>query len=90
MIIWYIAGVILFVVLVLLLALFAQYRKHKKPLLAIDPNVHYSLSHHIKMVTLPTLRYRLSGVFVKKKSGTLTPTAQNPPASPNGDTADQR
>lgn len=93
MIIWYMIGVILFVVLVLFLGLFVQYRKHKKPLLAIDPNVHYSLTHHVKMVTLPTLRYRFSSMFAKKKPAIPAAPkddAQTTPPSPTGDTADQQ
>lgn len=37
-----------------------DYRRHKKPLQAQDPSVRYTLLHHVKVVTLPLLRYRVS------------------------------
>ena len=54
---------IVVIVLVLLSALiyvYVDYRRHKKPLESVDPNVNYSLFHHIAVVTIPIFRYRLS------------------------------
>lgn len=39
---------------------FYDYRRHKQPLLAVDPNANYSYFHHIKVVSVPLVRYRLS------------------------------
>ncbi len=45
-----------------------DYRKHKKPLVAEDANVHYTLLHHVKVVTIPLLKYRLSFQFESRQS----------------------
>jgi hypothetical protein len=39
-----------------------DYRKHKKPLVAIDPNAKntYTYRHHVMTVSIPLLKYRLS------------------------------
>ena len=37
-----------------------DYRRHKKPLVAEDEHVRYTYLHHLKVVTVPLLRYRLS------------------------------
>jgi hypothetical protein len=42
-----------------LIYLYIDYRRHKKPLSAIDPSVNYSFAHHIKVVTIPVFKYRL-------------------------------
>lgn len=39
---------------------YLDYRKYKKPLTDADPSVRYSYTHHIKVVSLPLFRYRLS------------------------------
>ncbi len=49
------------------IGLYIDYLQHRKPLLAVDPDVHYPLSHHIKQVTFPLIRYRMSGLFSKPK-----------------------
>ena len=46
--------------------LYIDYRKHKKPLTAIDPEIHYTFMHHVKMVNLPMLKYRITSKFHKK------------------------
>ena len=46
-----------------------DYRRHKAPLKTIDPAVHYTLGHHIKVVTLPILKYRLSIQVVHSYDG---------------------
>lgn len=53
---------------VLLLALYIDYRRHKAPLVAVDPQVHYSFAHHLRVVTLPLFRYRLQ-IRIQKISG---------------------
>ena len=40
--------------------LYRDYRRHKKPLKALDPKVKYSFWHHLHVVSLPVLKYRLS------------------------------
>jgi hypothetical protein len=49
------------------MGLYIDYLLHRKPLLAVDPDVHYPLRHHVKQVTLPLIRYRTSGLFSKPK-----------------------
>jgi hypothetical protein len=89
MVLQYFAAALFLLFVIIFFALFIQYRKHKKPLMAIDPNVQYSFAHHIKMVTLPTLTYRLHDILPKKKRAAISkPTIT--PDSPSGDTADQR
>ena len=46
--------------LVITIYTYVDYRRHKKPLAAVNPKVNYSFWHHIHMVSLPLLRYRLS------------------------------
>lgn len=49
--------------------IYYDYRKHKKPLIQDDPTVRYTLSHHMKVVTLPLVRYRLQFTFSKPENG---------------------
>lgn len=51
--------------------IYYDYRRHKKPLLIEDPNVHYSLMHHVKVVTLPIMRYRLSIAVQPNRTGEI-------------------
>ncbi|MEI7818908.1 MAG: choice-of-anchor U domain-containing protein, partial [bacterium] len=39
---------------------YRDYRKHKKPLVDENPDIEYTFLHHIQVVTLPILKYRLS------------------------------
>ena len=39
---------------------FVDYRRHRRPLVEADPNAHYTLTHHMRVVTIPLIRYRLS------------------------------
>lgn len=39
-----------------------DWRRHLKPLREEDPDVHYTLWHHIRVVTIPLFHYRLSVV----------------------------
>jgi hypothetical protein len=53
-----------------LIALFAaytfwDYRRHKRPLLEIDPNVAYGYFHHLHVVTFPMWRYRITSQVAK-------------------------
>lgn len=51
---------ILGVVILLAIALiYRDYLRHRKPLQNIDPDVRYTFAHHVKIVTLPLLKYRL-------------------------------
>lgn len=45
----------------------ADYSRHKRPLKEIDPNVKYTFWHHIKVVTIPLLSYRITFVIQKKR-----------------------
>lgn len=40
--------------------IYVDYREHKKPLLREDPKVKYTLTHHVKKVTIPLVKYRIS------------------------------
>ena len=67
-----ISAVVLGVILLIaLLLIFRDYRNHRKPLVAVDPTVQYSFIHHIKMVTIPLFKYRLS-IKVTKKNAMAT------------------
>ena len=49
--------------------LYLDYRSHKKPLRAEDPNVKYTFLHHIRVVSMPRLKYRVAvTVSVSKRS----------------------
>jgi len=50
---------------------YVDYRKHKKPLKAIDPNVRYTFMHHVKVVSIPLLRYRLTISVEKRRNNTI-------------------
>lgn len=52
----------------------ADYSRHKRPLQEIDPNVNYTFWHHIRVVTIPLLSYRVS-FYISKKDN-------NPPSNP--------
>ncbi len=43
----------------LLVYLYRDYRRHKKPLTDVDPHVSYGLAHHVKVVTIPLISYRV-------------------------------
>jgi len=70
---WAIGGAILVGVILfgLLVYIYSDYRKHKKPLVEADPiaNQTYTLSHHISTVSIPLLRYRLSISLHRKPTG---------------------
>lgn len=49
--------------------LYLDYRAHKKPLKAEDPHVKYTFLHHIRVVSMPRLKYRVAvTVSVSKRS----------------------
>lgn len=54
------AGILLGIFLISFGLIYFDYRRHKKPLRAADPTVKYSLMHHMKVVTIPLCRYRIS------------------------------
>ncbi len=43
-----------------------DYTRHKRPLKEIDPQVKYTFWHHIKVVTIPLLSYRVTFMIQKK------------------------
>ncbi len=53
------AGILSFILVLSVGLIYIDYRKHKKPLHAVDPTVSYSFAHHMKVVTLPLFRYRI-------------------------------
>ena len=53
---------------VALVFIYRDYRHHRKPLAAVDPDVNYSFMHHIQVVTIPVFRYRLSIKITPKTS----------------------
>lgn len=60
--------IVLITILVLIVGYtFYDYRRHKRPLLEIDPNVSYGYFHHIKVVTIPVTKYRISSLFDRFK-----------------------
>jgi len=49
--------------------LYLDYRAHKKPLRAADPHVKYTFLHHIRVVSMPRLKYRVAvTVSVSKRN----------------------
>lgn len=39
-----------------------DWRRHRKPLLDENPNIKYTIWHHIQVVTIPLCKYRISFV----------------------------
>lgn len=52
--------ILLFIFVISTATIYVDYRRHKKPLLIADPHIKYTFSHHIRVVTLPLFRYRVS------------------------------
>ena len=54
---------------------FTDYRRHKKKLVVSFPEMHrsYTYWHHLKVVTVPLLSYRIKIVVDKKSSHRITP-----------------
>ncbi len=52
-----------FIIFLLVAYIYHDYRRHKRPLLQADPHVNYSVIHHVRMVTIPMLKYRISFKF---------------------------
>jgi len=50
--------------------LYIDFRAHKKPLRAIDPDVKYTFLHHIRLVSMPRLKYRVAVTFSLSKRTT--------------------
>lgn len=61
------AVVIAFFLLLIVVWVKLDYGRHKRPLQEIDPNVRYTFWHHIKVVTIPLLSYRITFMIQKKK-----------------------
>ena len=45
-----------------------DWRRHRKPLVDQDPSVHYTIWHHLRVVTIPLFKYRISFVVSKPSS----------------------
>lgn len=43
-----------------------DYLRHKRPLQEIDPNVKYTFWHHVRVVTIPLLSYRVTFMVQKR------------------------
>jgi heme/copper-type cytochrome/quinol oxidase subunit 2 len=56
----YLAAFFTFTVIFIVFLLYYDYKRHKKPLTDVDPGVHYSFMHHVRVVTIPLFRYRIS------------------------------
>ena len=39
--------------------LWSDYRRHRQPLIEEKPDIHYSFSHHLKVVVIPKVKYVL-------------------------------
>ncbi|MCX6729815.1 MAG: YncE family protein [Candidatus Saccharibacteria bacterium] len=50
--------------------LYIDFRAHKKPLRAEDPDVKYTFLHHIRLVSMPRLKYRVAVTFSVSKRST--------------------
>jgi len=50
--------------------LYIDFRAHKKPLRAEDPHVKYTFLHHIRVVSMPRLKYRVAVTFSISKRTT--------------------
>ncbi|MBP9827393.1 hypothetical protein KBC99_02875 [Candidatus Saccharibacteria bacterium] len=54
-------------ILMSILKMYRDYIHHRAPLIAENPHIHYTFLHHIKVVTIPVFRYRISIVFQPQK-----------------------
>lgn len=53
-----------------------DWQRHRKPLIAQDPSVRYTIWHHLKVVTIPVFKYRISFVVSKSASEGDQPPVQ--------------
>ena len=63
--------VLLALLLLLFIYTYADYRKHRKPLVEADPSIgdRYTYQHHIKTVSVPLLKYRINISINRKPTG---------------------
>lgn len=61
----FLGSLIIAVALATYIYTYQDYKKHKAPLLNANPNTHYSYSHHLKYVSIPTVQYRIIANFQK-------------------------
>lgn len=61
-------SVLVGILLISLIFLYRDYLRHRRPLAAIDPNVRYTFAHHIRVVSIPLARYRLTFKFEKRRN----------------------
>lgn len=66
-------GLLALIILSVVLYTYMDYRHHRKPLAQADVGaaIPYTFSHHVRVVTIPLLRYRLS-ITLKKKPSTIS------------------
>ncbi len=50
-----------------------DYRKHKQPLVQVDPYISYTPWHHLRVVVWPRLRYRVQSLLPKRRKPTVLP-----------------
>lgn len=62
------SAVLIGLIVITLGFIYRDYRRHRKPLAAVDPDVSYSFLHHVRVVTIPLFRYRMSIKVTKKNS----------------------
>ncbi|MCC7543417.1 hypothetical protein IT415_01775 [bacterium] len=58
-------------ILVTLIYAYYDYMRHKKPLVAENPHIHYTFWHHLRVVTLPIMKYRFSIVVERRDSAPI-------------------
>jgi hypothetical protein len=60
--------ILLGIIIASTLYVYYDYRRHKKPLQEVNPKVNYTFLHHVKVVSIPVVRYRLSVTIYKDSS----------------------
>lgn len=62
----YILTPLLLALLTIIVYAYFDYLRHKRPLVEENPHIHYTFWHHLKVVTFPILRYRISFVIERQ------------------------
>lgn len=58
-----------------------DWQRHRAPIVAENPENHYTLLHHLKVVTLPVFRYRISFVVSRSDESEVRQLATKFPVS---------
>lgn len=53
-------------IIIIFVYLRVDYKRHKRPLVMIDPSVRYTFWHHVKVVTIPLFSYRIKFMIQKR------------------------